>query len=59
MYYHPIEFYHQESVTGVSYNDLIFGIEWPHEITVMEDSDVNWPDWLNQVISCDKARYAY
>jgi dTDP-4-dehydrorhamnose 3,5-epimerase-like enzyme len=62
MYYHPIEFYHQESAAGVSYNDLVFGIEWPYEITVMENNDVNWPDWLihaAQVISCDKARYAY
>jgi dTDP-4-dehydrorhamnose 3,5-epimerase len=45
MYYHATEFYHPESETGVRYNDLAFGIEWPCAITVMADKDVNWPDF--------------
>ena len=45
MYYHATEFYHPESATGVRHDDPAFGIEWPREITVMSDNDVNWPDF--------------
>ena len=45
MYYNATEFYHPESATGVRYDDPAFGIEWPGEITVMSDNDVNWPDF--------------
>ncbi len=45
MYYHATEFYHPESATGVRYNDPAFGIEWPGEINVLSDNDINWPDF--------------
>ena len=45
MYYNATEFYHPESAAGVRYDDPAFGIEWPTEITVISENDVNWPDF--------------
>jgi dTDP-4-dehydrorhamnose 3,5-epimerase len=31
---------------GVRYNDPAFGIDWPHEVTVVSDKDRNWPNFV-------------
>lgn len=45
MYYLTSEFYHPESATGVRYNDPAFEIQWPKEVTVISDNDIQWPDY--------------
>lgn len=39
------EFYAPQSEGGVRYDDPVFGIEWPGEVTVLSDKDRNWPDF--------------
>ena len=47
MYYNATEFYHPESATGIRYDDPAFNIEWPREITVVSDNDLEWPDFTD------------
>jgi dTDP-4-dehydrorhamnose 3,5-epimerase len=37
------EFYTPTCERGARYNDPAFGIEWPHDITVISEKDANWP----------------
>ena len=37
--------FHPSSARGFRYNDPVFGIDWPHPITVISDKDNGWPDY--------------
>lgn len=45
IYYNTSEFYAPDAATGVRFDDPMFDIQWPGEITVMSDNDKNWPDF--------------
>jgi len=45
VFYHMSEFYAPGYGRGVRWNDPIFGIHWPEEITVMSDQDRSFPDF--------------
>ena len=42
-YYLVSEFYTPEAERGARYDDPVFGIEWPTEITAISEKDANWP----------------
>ena len=31
------------SARGIRYDDPLLGIEWPHEIKVISEKDLDWP----------------
>ena len=37
--------YAPEGERGQRYDDPAFGLQWPHEVTVISDKDRSWPDW--------------
>jgi dTDP-4-dehydrorhamnose 3,5-epimerase len=43
IYYLTSEFYAPNSASGVRYDDPAFGIQWPGDIIVLSDNDMNWP----------------
>jgi dTDP-4-dehydrorhamnose 3,5-epimerase len=45
IYYATTQFYAPEAVKGIRYNDPLFGIEWPGEVTVIHDADRYRPDF--------------
>ena len=45
IYYHASEFYSPDAATGIRYDDPLFNIQWPAEITVLSDSDMGWPNY--------------
>ncbi len=45
IYYNTSELYAPHAATGVRYDDPMFGIQWPGEITVLSENDKNWPDF--------------
>lgn len=45
VYYFVSQFYAPESERGLRYNDPVFNIEWPMDVTVISDKDRNWPDY--------------
>lgn len=45
-FYMVSEFYTPGAEGGVRYNDPIFNIEWPLEVTTMSEKDQNWPDFV-------------
>jgi len=45
IYYHTSEFYAPDAATGIRYDDPLFDIRWPGEITVLSDNDKGWPDF--------------
>jgi dTDP-4-dehydrorhamnose 3,5-epimerase len=45
IYYHTSESYAPSAATGVRYDDPMFGIQWPGEITILSENDKNWPDF--------------
>lgn len=49
IYYHTSEFYAPDAATGVRYDDPLFDIQWPREITVLSDNDVSWPDFTSEI----------
>jgi dTDP-4-dehydrorhamnose 3,5-epimerase len=48
VFYHMSEFYAPGYGRGVRWNDPIFGIHWPEEITVMSDQDRGFPDFVKK-----------
>lgn len=48
MYYQTTQFYAPESAKGVRFDDPVFCILWPTEITVISEQDRGWPDYSNQ-----------
>ncbi|MDO5500671.1 MAG: dTDP-4-dehydrorhamnose 3,5-epimerase family protein [Propionibacteriaceae bacterium] len=37
--------YAPAAARGVRYDDPALGLEWPAEVTVINERDRNWPDW--------------
>jgi len=45
IFYLTSQSYHQEVATGVRFDDVAFGIEWPAPISVVSQKDRNWSRW--------------
>jgi dTDP-4-dehydrorhamnose 3,5-epimerase len=43
--YQMSEFYSPSSERGVRYDDPVFGIRWPLEVSVISTKDAQWPDF--------------
>lgn len=39
------QFYTSGSERGIRYNDPVFGLRWPVEVSVISDKDKSWPDF--------------
>jgi len=46
VFYHMSEFYVPGFGRGVRWNDPVFGIEWPGEVTVISNQDIAYPDFI-------------
>lgn len=46
VFYQMSEFYHPESVRGVRWNDPLFGINWPLEVTVISQKDQEYDNFM-------------
>lgn len=46
--YQVSESYHPESESGIRYDDPLFGIQWPVEISSVSEKDSSWPNYLPQ-----------
>jgi len=42
VFYQMSEFYHPECARGVRWDDPVFGIEWPHQPTLINEKDQTW-----------------
>jgi dTDP-4-dehydrorhamnose 3,5-epimerase len=47
IFYQMSEYYHPDFSRGVRWNDPAFGIEWPHNITVISERDRTYPDFIS------------
>lgn len=45
VFYQMSEFHVPEAARGVRWNDRVFGIQWPGEVTVISDRDRAFPDF--------------
>ncbi len=45
VYYQMTEFFHPEYARGVRWDDLAFGITWPHPAEIISEKDQNYPDY--------------
>jgi dTDP-4-dehydrorhamnose 3,5-epimerase len=45
VFYQVSQFYTPGAEGGVRYNDPLFGIKWPLEVTNISDKDAIWPDY--------------
>ncbi len=45
-FYQVSEFYAPGVEGGVRFDDPVFAIEWPREITVISPKDASWPDFV-------------
>jgi dTDP-4-dehydrorhamnose 3,5-epimerase len=45
VHYQMSEFYHPERSGGIRWNDPVFGIDWPDEVTAISDRDRSFPDF--------------
>lgn len=45
IFYMVTEFYNKEAEGGVRWNDPVFGIDWPLEVTEISDKDKVYPDF--------------
>lgn len=43
--YQVSEFYQPTAERGIRYNDPLFSIKWPIDVTVISEKDKNWPDY--------------
>lgn len=43
--YQTSQFYAKESATGVRFNDVAFGIDWPLPVSMISCGDQRWPDY--------------
>lgn len=46
--YNISQFYHPESSKGVRWNDKIFGIKWPLQLSLISEKDLNYSSFLNE-----------
>ncbi|MDO5681538.1 MAG: dTDP-4-dehydrorhamnose 3,5-epimerase [Propionibacteriaceae bacterium] len=42
--------YAPQGEKGQRYDDPAFGLEWPGEVVVISQKDLNWPDWDGKAI---------
>ena len=42
VFYQMSEFYHPECARGVRWNDPVFGIKWPENVTIISERDKNY-----------------
>jgi len=47
VFYQMSEFYEPPSARGVRWNDPLFGIKWPTEVSVISDRDRSYPDFAS------------
>ena len=45
IFYQMSQYYVPESSRGIRWNDPLFNIQWPNEITVISERDKNYPDF--------------
>jgi dTDP-4-dehydrorhamnose 3,5-epimerase len=45
IFYQVSQFYTPGSEDGIRWNEPLFGIDWPLEVTVISEKDMNWPDY--------------
>lgn len=43
--------YAPDAATGVRFDDVAFGIEWPAAIEIVSDADLSWPDFADVEVS--------
>ncbi len=48
IYYQTTQFYSPDCAWGVRYNDPMFQIAWPMEVTVISERDKTWPDYCDR-----------
>ena len=46
IFYQVSQFYSPEFERGVRFNDPAFRIQWPDDIRIISDKDLNWKDYL-------------
>jgi dTDP-4-dehydrorhamnose 3,5-epimerase len=45
VFYQVSQFYSPAHERGIRYNDPAFGIDWPMEVQIISDKDMNWPEF--------------
>lgn len=45
VFYQMSEYFRPESSAGVRWNDPAFSIEWPGDVSIISDRDLNYPDF--------------
>ncbi|HMQ51123.1 MAG TPA: dTDP-4-dehydrorhamnose 3,5-epimerase [Anaerolineae bacterium] len=45
-FYQVSQFFTPQAEGGIRYNDPVFKIDWPLEISVISQKDQNWPDFM-------------
>ena len=45
VFYQMSEFYVPECARGIRWNDPLFGVIWPNEVSVISEKDKNYPDY--------------
>lgn len=45
VFYQISEYFHPESSAGVRWNDPVFSIEWPGDVSIISGRDRNYPDF--------------
>jgi dTDP-4-dehydrorhamnose 3,5-epimerase len=53
--YETSQFYAPEAATGVRYDDPIFAIAWPLEVSVISAADSRWPDCSGEAAAVGSA----
>ncbi len=51
VFYQMSEFYYPECARGVRWNDLVFNIHWPMDVTVISEKDKKYADFVPHVNS--------
>lgn len=52
LFYEMTDFYQPQLADGFRWDDGLFGIQWPLEVTVMNDRDANYPDVADGSFEC-------
>jgi dTDP-4-dehydrorhamnose 3,5-epimerase len=46
VFYQMTEFYAPDCARGIRWNDPVFGIVWPEEVTIISERDKHYPDFI-------------
>ena len=46
VHYYMNDFYNPSSYKGIRYNDPTFSFEWPHELKIISEKDLNFSDFI-------------